>query len=162
MKLSVMVMVTAAATVLHVCPLAAQTGQDSSSVVLAALDRIIGAPPWDHPGGKTGAICLGESPKPGGYLDLVAATLRSRGAEMASECRSERAATFGTWVVDAAGNPAIRVSVRQLSFISEVKATATIQEARGGRWGRSEECRTTRVSDAEPWTVESCTLLWVS
>jgi hypothetical protein len=135
---------------------------DSSSVVLAALDRVIGKPPWGHPGGKTGAACLGGSSRRGGYLDFVARALRSRGAEVTDDCRSERAATVGTWVVDAEGNPAVRVSLQQLSFVSDVEATTTIHEARGGRWGRSEECRVTRVRSAEPWAIASCTVLWTS
>ena len=154
--------VVVAGMVFHARLVEAQTMQDSSSVVLAALDSILGAPPWDHPGGKAGAICLGASSERGGYLDLVARALQSRGAHVGEGCRSERAATFGGWVVTAAGSPAIRVSIQQLNFVSELEATARIQETRGGRWGRGEECRTTRASYAEPWVVDSCTLLWIS
>lgn len=142
---------------------------DSTDVVVAAFDSVMGAPPFAHPAGITSVFCLTlrgslqtDGPQPL-FMQRAAQVLAGRGTAVeGTGCRGLPASTHGSWMVDATGAPAVNVSISRLQFATSDEARIWISQTRAGRWGSVVLCTVSRSGTGTPWVARRCDLLLVS
>ena len=140
----------------------AQSADASVQAIAAAVHGIVGSVPIEHPGGATRSVCI-EADRLGGTTpisDEVMNRVRSAVAQagvlrLTDGCHRIDAPTYGGWVVDAGGAPAVNIRVRSAQFAAG-RAEIMIQEQRGGRLGHSARCTITQ-DGSDRWSLDNCT-----
>ena len=153
---------------------AAQSAEDSVSVAWTAWQLAKGDRPFGHPAGTATVVCLrvssaagidiaeaGEIGVASRLIDALGDSIVRRGDTMLSaDCGAEARPTFGTWML-ANGEPAVLVTIRQLTIDSPVRARVKVEIVSGGRHARGLLCDFEREQRGAPWTG-GCTVEWVA
>ena len=157
-----------AMTFLVVCPGTAQTASDSLEVNLVAWDSVMGQGPFEHPGGPTSRICVISSERGGDRLtesklaELADRLAQTKEVTVHAECKGVAASSFGSWILEEGGKPAVLVDFHQPVFPEPDAATVLLIETRAGRWARDVECTVVRDGSSAEWTAKSCVVKRVS
>jgi hypothetical protein len=149
----------------------AQSASDSVSVVLAAWDSMMGAPPYAHPAGHTSRVCFhGQRRAEAARHDSIALIGLLRGLRTAvaerpdlsveDSCQPKPAETYGIWVVTPAQEPAILAHVSVPQFNADGTGRVRIGNIRAGRWGRFISCYLERRGSV--WHVLQCETVMLS
>lgn len=143
-----------------------QIRSDSSRVVVASLDAMLGKPPFNHPAGKASTVCIDIQParawsQPTWTHDPAFVTdVRTEVAKVvkvSSECRYANTPTVHGSVLAASNEPAVSVTILSLKFLRADSAVARLDEARGGPGSRVVECRARRAPNRADWNIAECT-----
>jgi hypothetical protein len=146
---------------------------DTTGVITAAFESLIGRPPYNHPIAPTTTVCLQayntratEFSVPqltAEQLERLGERLRAQfGFYLASSCKiAEDARTPGGAIVDEQNQPAVHVRLDAPRFASANAAQIYLSESRGGKAGREVVCSLSKSVDGT-WETTNCRTLAVS
>lgn len=142
-------------------PSAAQSSADSRQVAIAAVEALLGSPPYAHPAGSAKVVCLDATARITGWdawrqrlADHIEAQL---GASVEQGCTVARGVPSMV-ISSETGAPALILRLEALRFPVPGEARAGISVITGRRAGRSYEC-TVRRRDRAGWEATECELL---
>ena len=136
----------------------AQSPRDTTAVLLAAWDSFVGEAPFAHPAGQTFRACLtsGRLLSDAVLRDFDGILRRERSVVRVDGCALDSARTFGGWIRDDQGEPAIVVQLTRLQFDGSERVTLGLHVLAGGLWGRGGQCHLERDEATDAWAVEAC------
>jgi hypothetical protein len=156
---------------------AVQTGGGDSNATHDLLDimklsfkSVMRDPPFEHPGGPTSVVCFrmkgsGSGAAVKSDMESVFARLSSdlskEGIKVVPECEFLQNRSYGGWIVEPGGAPAVFVQMGAPIFITPDSAEIEVEETRGGRWGGGYHCVLKKGPGAR-WRLNKCRGVFIS